>query len=176
MTNMKSLLTSLLFILISTFVFSQEKNIFDIARKGTLLEIETIYKENPTLINTIDDRKSSPLILACYRANVPVALFLADKVADINYNSGMGTALMASVMSGNAQIVEKLITVKADLNQFDSQGKTALIYAVFFNKNDIVKLLIQAGANKNQKDSDGKTALDFANFNKNTELIILLDQ
>ena len=74
------------------------------------------------------------------------------------------------------EIVEKLIAVKADLNQFDSQGKTALIYAVFFNKNDIAKLLILAGANKNQKDSDGKTALDFANFNKNTELIILLDQ
>ncbi|KAB1155084.1 ankyrin repeat domain-containing protein [Flavobacterium luteum] len=173
---MKSLLTSLLFILISTFVFSQEKNIFDIARKGTLLEIETIYKENPTIVNTVDERKSSPLILACYRSNAPVALFLADKVADLNYNSGMGSALMAAVMSGNVQIVEKLIAVKSDLNQFDSQGKTALIYAVFFNKNDIAKLLIQAGANKNQKDSDGKTALDFANFNKNTELIILLDQ
>lgn len=176
MKNTISFLISIVFIFNSFILFSQEKNVFDIARKGTLIEIETIYKKNPSIVNTVDERKSSPLILACYRANVPVALFLADKVADLNYNSGMGSALMAAVMSGNIEIVEKLIAVKADLNQFDSQGKTALIYAVFFNKNDIAKLLIHAGAAKNQKDSDGKTALDFANFNKNTELIILLDQ
>ena len=176
MKNIKPFLISIIFIFNSFILFSQEKNVFEIARKGTLLEIETIYKENPSIVNTVDERKSSPLILACYRSNVPVALFLADKVSDLNYNSGMGSALMAAVMSGNSEIVEKLIAVKADLNQFDSQGKTALIYAVFINKNDIAKLLIHAGANKTQKDSDGKTALDFANFNKNTELIILLDQ
>lgn len=173
---MKTLFISILLILSHLHASAQEKNVFDIARKGTLLEIETLYKKNPSLINTIDERKSSPLLLACYRANVSVALFLADKVSDLNYNSGMGTALMAAVMSGNVVIVEKLIASKADLNQSDSQGKTALIYAVFFNKNDIAKLLISAGADKSKKDGDGKTALDFANFNKNTELIILLDK
>ncbi|PWA07242.1 ankyrin repeat domain-containing protein [Flavobacterium psychrotolerans] len=157
-------------------LFAQGNNVFDIARKGTLTEMKSLYKKHPQLINTTDDRKSSPLILACYRTNVDVAMFLADNVKDINYNSGMGSALMAAVMSGNIQIVKKLIDVKADLNQSDFQGKTALIYAVFFNKNDIAKLLIEAGANKNAKDSDGKTALDFANFNKNTELIILLEK
>lgn len=156
--------------------FCQQKNVFDIARKGTLAEIETLYQTAPQSINSIDERKSSPLILAAYRNNEAVALFLIDKVKDINFNSGMGTALMAAVMSGNETIIKKLIAAKADLNQSDASGKTALIYAVFFNKTDIAKLLIAAGANKNLKDSDGKTALDFANFNKNTPLIILLDQ
>ena len=151
-------------------------NVFDIARKGTLAEIEALYKQNPDLINTVDDRKSSPLLLACYRGNVDVALFLAHKVKNVNYNSGMGTALMAAVMSGNIEIIKNLIAVKADLNQTDSQGKTALIYAVFFNKNDIAKILIDSGADKSLKDSDGKTAIDFATFNKNTELIILLNK
>lgn len=173
---MKTRFIAILIFLCSSIAFSQEKNVFDIARKGTLSEIKSVYKKHPKLIDTIDERKSSPLILACYRGNVDVALFLADKVKDVNYNSGMGSALMAAVMSGNVQIVEKLIAVKADLNQSDSHGKTALIYAVFFNKNEISKLLIEAGADKNRKDSDGKTALDFANFNKNTELIILLDK
>lgn len=156
--------------------FSQEKNVFDIARKGTLSEIEALYKKSPELINSVDDRKSSPLILACYRGNTEVALFLANKVKDVNYNSGMGSALMAAVMSGKIEIVTSLIAAKADLNQADSQGKTALIYAVFFNKNDIAKALLDAGADKTKQDSDGKTALDFATFNKNTELIILLDK
>jgi hypothetical protein len=165
-----------LFFLNISHSFSQSMTVFDIARKGTLAEIEALYKLNPELINTVDDRKSSPLLLACYRGNVDVALFLTHKVKDVNYNSGMGTALMAAVMSGNVDIIKNLIAVKADLNQTDSQGKTALIYAVFFNKNDIAKILIDAGADKSLKDSDGKTALDFATFNKNTELIILLNK
>ena len=154
---------------------AQEKTVFDIARSGTLEEIQTVYKTRPELINSINEKKSSPLILACYKGNEPVALFLAVKVKDVNYNSGMGTALMAAVMSGNVSIVKKLISNKADLNQADAQGKTALIYATFFNKNEIAKELITAGANKKEKDHDGRTALDYANFNKNTELVILLD-
>lgn len=155
---------------------AQEKTVFDVARSGSLEEIQAIYKKQPEQINSVNEKKSSPLILACYRGNEPVAIFLADKVQDINYNSGMGTALMAAVMSGNVSIVKKLIASKSDLNQTDTQGKSALIYATFFNKNEIAKELISAGANKKQKDKDDRSALDYANFNKNTELIILLDK
>jgi uncharacterized protein len=157
-------------------VNAQEKNVFDIARKGTLEEIKAAYNKNPDIINTVDQNKSSTLILAAYRGNTEVALFLADKVKDINYNSGMGSALMAAVMSGNLTVIDKLISLKAKLDLTDSQGKTALIYATFFNKNDIVKSLLKAGADVKLKDIEGKTAQDFANFNKNTELIILLDK
>jgi uncharacterized protein len=165
-----------LFFCFTFFAHSQTTSVFDIARKGTLSEIKTIYKTTPESINAINEGKSNPLILACYRNNTDVAIFLADKVKDINYNSGMGTALMATVMSGNSVIVAKLIDLKADLNQADTQGKTALMYATFFNKNEIAKAIIKAGADIKLKDKEGKTALDFANFNKNTELIILLDQ
>ncbi|HLF51332.1 ankyrin repeat domain-containing protein [Flavobacterium sp.] len=158
----------------SLFANAQDKNVFDVARKGTLEEMKSIYKSNPDLINTLSD-DYTPLILACYRANVAVALFLINKVSDINYSSGDGTALMAAVMSGNIQIIDQLILHKANLNTADAQGKTALIYAAYFNKTEIVKSLIKAGVDKKHKDSEGKTALDFANFNKNTELIILLD-
>ncbi len=164
------------FLLFTFLAHTQVKNIFDIARKGNLQEIEEIYKKNPDVINSIDEKKSSPLILACYRGNTDVALFLADKVKDVNYNSGMGTALMAAVMSGNSAIVEKLIQVKANLNLMDQGGKTALIYATFFNKNDLANLLLKAGADRNIKDIDDRTAFDYATFNKNTELIILLQK
>ncbi len=166
----------LIFILcLPLFGIAQGQNIFDIARKGTINEIKALYQKTPDLINAVDANKSSPLILACYRGNEAVALYLADKVKDLNYNPGVGTALMAGVMSGNIKIIEKLLSLNVDPNQTDAQGKTALIYASFFNKNDIAKLLIKASVNKKIKDADGKTALDFANFNKNTELIILLD-
>ena len=113
--------------------------------------------------------------MACYRNNEAVALYLCDKVSNVNYNSGMGTALMASIMSGNKVIIEKLISKKADLDQTDTQGKTALIYAAFNNNTEIAQMLIKAGANKKLADKENRTALDYAKFNKNTQLIILLD-
>jgi hypothetical protein len=165
----------ILFFLLFANTQAQNLDVFSISRKGTLAQIQEVYLKNPQSINSISENKSSPLILACYRNNEAVALFLADKVEDINYNSGMGSALMAAVMSGNLVLIDKLISLKADLNLKDIQGKTALIYAVFFNKNDIVKSLLKAGADKKIADNEGRAALDYANFNKNTELIILLN-
>lgn len=172
---MKQIILFIYFILFSAFSQAQDKNVFDIARKGTLSDIQEIFNQTPDLINSINDNKATPLILACYRNNEAVALYLSDKVSNINYNSGMGTALMASIMSGNKVIIEKLISKKADLDQTDTQGKTALIYASFNNNTEIVQMLIKAGANKKLADKENRTALDYAKFNKNTQLIILLD-
>jgi hypothetical protein len=172
---MKQIILFIYFILFSAVSQAQDKNVFDIARKGTLSDIQEIFNQTPELINAINDNKATPLILACYRNNEAVALYLSDKVSNVNYNSGMGTALMASIMSGNKVIIEKLISKKADLDQTDTQGKTALIYAAFNNNTEIVQMLIKAGANKKLADKENRTALDYAKFNKNTQLIILLD-
>jgi ankyrin repeat protein len=172
---MKQIILFIYFILFSAVSQAQDKNVFDIARKGTLSDIQEIFNQTPDLINSINDNKATPLILACYRNNEAVALYLSDKVSNVNYNSGMGTALMASIMSGNKVIIEKLISKKADLDQTDTQGKTALIYAAFNNNTEIVQMLIKAGANKKLADKENRTALDYAKFNKNTQLIILLD-
>jgi len=172
---MKPIILFIYFILFSAVSQAQDKNVFDIARKGTLSDIQEIFNQTPELINAINDNKATPLILACYRNNEAVALYLSDKVSNVNYNSGMGTALMASIMSGNKVIIEKLISKKADLDQTDTQGKTALIYAAFNNNTEIVQMLIKAGANKKLADKENRTALDYAKFNKNTQLIILLD-
>jgi ankyrin repeat protein len=172
---MKQIVLFISLIFFSVFLQAQEKTVFDIARKGTLSEIQEIYNRNPELINAVNDNKATPLILSCYRNNEAVALYLLDKVSNINYNSGMGTALMAAIMSGNKVIIEKLIVKKADLDQIDTQGKSALIYAAFNNNVELVQLLLKAGANKKLADKENRTALDYAKFNKNTQLIILLD-
>lgn len=172
---MKNFLLLAIFLLFCSALQAQDKSVFDVARKGTLTEMQYIFKQNPELINAINDNKATPLILSCYRNNEAVALYLSDKVSNINYNSGMGTALMAAIMSGNKLIIEKLITKKSDLDQIDAQGKTALIYATFNNNSEIVQMLIKAGANKKLADKESRTALDYAKLNKNTQLIILLD-
>lgn len=172
---MKHIVLFIYILFFGSVLQAQEKTVFDVARKGTLSEIQDIYNRNPELINAINDNKATPLILSCYRNNEAVALYLLDSVSNINYNSGMGTALMAAIMSGNKVIIEKLIAKKADLDQTDTQGKTALIYASFNNNLEIVQVLLKAGADKKLADKESRTALDYAKFNKNTQLIILLD-
>lgn len=153
--------------------FSQQ-DIFDVARKGTVEEVKTIMKQNPDIINSINDAGYSPLILACYKGNVAVAIFLIKNVKDINGNSLMGTPLMAAVVKGNLEIVEQLLENKANPNLTDANGTTALIYAVQFKNSPIVKLLLDYKADKSKIDNKGKTAFEYAVFSNNEETINLL--
>lgn len=173
---MKNLMTCCLFFCAVIAMHAQTADVFEIAKKGTVLQMQELLAKNPEMADAANSNGSTPLILAAYYANEAVALWLCDQVKDINYHSGRGTALMAAVMSGNAATIAKLLAKKANPDITDTDGKTALMYAVYFNKDEIAKLLVDNGANKQNKDREGKTALDIARFNKNTKLIILLDQ
>lgn len=164
----------LIFLLFFKLGFTQTNSVFDIARQGTLTEIELLYKSSPSSIDATNDKGYSPLILACYRGNIPVAEFLIDKSKNLNYVADMGTALMACIVKGQTALAEKLIKRKIDVNITDSQGITALMYAVQFKNKKIVSLLLQNGANKTIKDKNGKTAFEYAVFSGEDEIINLL--
>ncbi|OOV20687.1 ankyrin repeat domain-containing protein [Flavobacterium sp. LM4] len=164
-------LTALLCFYIST---AQEKNVFDIARSGTLTEIQNLNKSNPDLINSLNENKTSPLILACYRGNIEVAKFLIENVKNINYNSDMGTALMAATYKNQPQLVKLLLEKKANPNATDTNGITALSLAVQFKNTELVKLLLEYKADKTIKDNQGKTAFEYAVFSQNETIINLL--
>jgi len=52
------------------FSFStMAQDIFDIARNGTALEVETVYKNTPSHIDATNDKGYTPLILATYHEN-----------------------------------------------------------------------------------------------------------
>jgi ankyrin repeat protein len=152
---------------------AQEKaiSIFDIARSGTVAEVKDLMKQDPDIINKTNESGFSPLILACYRGNMEVADFLMDKVKDINYNSSMGTALMAVVYKGDLTLTQKLLDNKSDINTADSQGTTPLIFASKLGNIEMVKLLVKNKADKNIKDKQGNTAFDYAVLSKITKLI-----
>jgi ankyrin repeat protein len=169
---MKKLLYIFLFIGFSAF--AQEKTIFDIARNGTIDEMKSLHKANPDIINTINENKSSPLILACYRGNTEVALYLIDNVKDVNYNSEMGTALMAAVVKGKTDLIHTLLHKGANINLTDAQGTTALMYAVQFKNIEIIKLLLAHKADKTKVNKDGKTAFEYAAFSGDEQIINLL--
>lgn len=159
---------------ISFSVMRAQSNVFEIARSGTVVEMEKLYNSDKNIVNATDANGSSPLILATYRGNRNVALFLAEHRANLNYNSPRGTALMAAVMNGDGIVLEKLLKLGANPNLKDKDGKTALILAVFFNKPEVVKILLSHGADKDIRDNDGLSALDYAKRAQDTQMIIKL--
>jgi ankyrin repeat protein len=168
----KILLILILFCFISTN--AQNKTVFDIARNGTLTEIQSLFKTNPNSINSVNENKSSPLILACYRGNIAVAKFLINNVKDIDYSSDMGTALMAATYKNQTELVKLLLENKANPNTTDANGTTALLLAVQFKNTPLVQLLLEFKADKTIKDNKGKTAFEYAVFSENEPIINLL--
>ncbi|MGG5210825.1 ankyrin repeat domain-containing protein [Chryseobacterium sp. MIQD13] len=170
---MKKLIFIISFFMGFSMIYAQEKvkTIFDIARSGTVAEVQNLMKQDPDIINKTNENGFSPLILSCYRGNVEVADFLMDKVKDINYNSSMGTALMAVVYKGDLKLTQELLDHKSDINTIDSQGTTPLIFASKLGNVEMVKLLVKYKANKNLKDKQGNTAFEYAVLSKNPELI-----
>jgi uncharacterized protein len=164
----------LVFLLITSTLFAQQKTIFDVARSGTLEEIEGLYTENKNCIKEINEYGFSPLILACYKGNTEVAKFLIEKKSNLDYVSDEGTALMASVVRGKNELAKSLLENGANPNLTNLQGTTALMYATQFKNIELVKLLLQYKADKTIGNKDQKTAFEFAVFSNNDEIINLL--
>lgn len=153
---------------------SQEVNCFDVARKGSLSELVNLYSSNNSLVDAVDANGSSMLILASYYGNTEVAVFLADKVKNINYSSGRGTALMAAVVKGNIVIAKKLLEAHSDVNVVDANQSSALHFAVLFKNVEMLRLLLQFNPNLSLKDSNGATAFELAAKSNNEDIIALL--
>jgi ankyrin repeat protein len=160
--------------LIFNVAFAQNSNCFDVARKGTISEIQSLFDKDKSVVNALDDNGSSMLILACYRGNIEVAKFLINHNADLNYNSKNGTALMACVVKSEFQLVDELIVKKANLDLSDANGITALMLAVQFKNIEMVKKLVAAGANKSLRCKQDKTAFEYAVFSGNEQITNLL--
>lgn len=160
----------LLFMISSSFA---QKDVFAIARNGTVEEMKTLFEKDVNCVNQVNDFGFSPLILASYRGNFEVAKYLITIVNDINYQSPEGTALMAAVMRNNTELILLLIEKKANLDLTSQNGVTALMLATQFKSIEIIKILLQNKANKLLKDNEGKTAFEYA-VNTNNETIIKL--
>lgn len=160
---------------LSSFISAQEKSksIFDVARSGTVAEVQELMKQNPDVINQVNENGFSPLILACYRGNTDVADFLIENVKDVNYKSREGTALAGLAIKYNKDLVEHLLKKKADPNIADETGYTPLFWAVKSGNKDLVEQLLKYKADKTKKDSMGMTPFEYALQTNNREIINL---
>src|ERR1044071_10311697 len=75
------------------------------------------------------------------------------------------TVLHAAAMNGSKQLVEFLLTNKADINVKANGGQTALQLIATKNNKAVARLLLNNGADVNAKDNDGVTPLHVAAYN-----------
>ena len=155
-----------------SFSFAQ-KDVFSVARNGTVEEMKLLFEKNENCVNEIDNYEFSPLILASYRGNFEVAKYLITIVKNVDYQSSEGTALMAAVMRNNTELIQLLIEKNANLDLTSKTGVTALMLAIQFKNIEIIKILLHNKANLLLKDNEGKTAFEYA-VNTNDEKIIQL--
>lgn len=171
---MKTALSLIILLLGVMLINAQQKDVFDVARSGTVEEMQQLLKQNPDVINSTNSMGFSPLILACYRGNTNVAKFLIQHVKDINYKSPEGTALAGLCIRYHKELAEALLAKKADPNIADANGTTPLIWAVKTGNEELVKMLLQYGAKKEQPDHMGIKPFEYAVQTQRENIINLL--
>ncbi len=152
-------------------------NFFEACRSGDLTTVEMIYKDDPPIINSEDEKGFTPLIIAVYNNHPAVVNFLLDNGAntampDLSGNS----ALMGVCFKGYTHIAAQLIKAGVDVNQRNGNGATALTFAATFGHLEIAEMLLQQGASINIRDSRGKSPLDHARIQENEAMIALLEK
>lgn len=164
----------LIFVSIICLPIAAQKDVFDIARNGTLEDIKKINIASPGVINSKNADGYTPLILACYKGNVDVVKFLVKNSNTINIPSGMGTAMMAATYKGQAKIVKLLLENKANPNLTDQNGQNALMMAIIVKNKEIIELLLKSKIDLNARDNNKKQAIDYALMTNDQTIIKLI--
>jgi len=141
-------------------------NIFQAALDGNAFFLH-LYAESEGDLDVVDPRGRSALHFACAGGATPCAVFLLQRMANINCREATGsTPLIHACRYGHASIVKVLLENLADLHMANDFGNTALHEAVCMGQFDCVRLLLMHGAKQSCKNEDGDTAMDIAEKRK----------
>ena len=171
------MLQKILPLALETEIMARKEDFFNAIRSGDLEGIQKTLASVPDLLNAIDERGSTPLLLATYYGHMEAAKYLLDLGAEVDAKDSSGnTALMGVCFKGYENIATLLVNAGANVNHVNSMGATSLIYAASFNKMGIAKMLLENGADIHAKDARGNTALENAKMQEAKEMVELLQQ
>jgi ankyrin repeat protein len=103
-----------------------------------------------------------------------IKALLKDNPDIINRKDGFagGTPLRWAAFYGHKDVVELLLTNKADVNAKEFVGGTPLMCAASTGHSDVVELLLANKANIDERDNIGLTALHYANSADVSEMLL----
>jgi len=115
---------------------------------------------------------SEPIVKAAFADNIEeVKQALLKFDANVRDTTTEWTALECAVLNANREMVQLLVSSKADVNARDRSGQTVLMLLGEDVTSDLVWDLLNAGAKVNMRDKDGDTALIEAASVNNTEVL-----
>ena len=139
---------------------STPKNIWQAAAQGNLAAVKNFVEVQKVDVNSVDDEKRTPLILATDNEQLKVMNYLIQNKADVNMQDEYGeTALMHAAKEGLHSMVRALIARNVNVNAVNKQSETALMEAADEGHPESVKHLLDNAANANMVDNDKETAL-----------------
>lgn len=175
MTSRKTTI-SLLFILFCFTISSMAEDIHEAAKTGDLDHLKKILSENPSLVNSPDKDKMTPLHHAIDAGNLKAASLLISHGADVNaVNFKTETPLHIAAYEGNAGAVRLLLEHNADPTMREMRDRIPLFLACNWgNDLETVRLLIDAGSDVNDKNNRGEIVLVSTLYYGKKEIIDLL--
>lgn len=139
-------------------------------------EAAAILINNPLIDVNVKTTDTGTTVLQYAAANAPLALVKllveSNKGIDINATAADGaTALQGAAAAGKTDVVEYLISKKAQANTADVNGITPLHDAAKAGNVEIVKLLLAEGVPVNSRDNQKRTPLHEA-CTSNSALVV----
>lgn len=147
------------------------KDVFQSIQSGDVSRLDQMLEAHPQLANMENADGLTPLGYAAHFGNKAAVQVLLNNGADVNAVSQSkisyipsNTALHAAIAGErNEDVIQLLLTHKAQTTIFDSNGHTCLHAAAFHSDNlAIIRLLIEHGADVNAKIEGGETVLSLA--------------
>jgi ankyrin repeat protein len=119
-----------------------QKDLLDAIVSGDSQAVQSITKQDPSVLRATTETGESAVILAVYRNQTVIAEILLAAGAPLNIYE-------ASAM-GKKDKLNELLNSQPDLiNSYSHDGWTPLHLAAFFGHHEAIELLIQKGANLN---------------------------
>ena len=143
-----------------SFVTLQADEIHDLVKSKDLKKIQELVRENPKVINSMDENGRTALYWACREDVLHIITFLIDHHADVNLSDRKNVSpLHLGAANGNRKACEILLNRNAQIDKTDSSGDTPLHYAVSYGQLEAVKCLIEKGASLEIENSRQRTPL-----------------
>ena len=123
-----------------------------------------LIESHPTIVDTMNDKGDTGLIVVIRAADPDWTGFLLRKGADPNAHGAHGdTPLITAAKAGFDEAAPWLLSLGAKVDDTNRSGETALIIAVQQRDLRLVKALLDAGANPDRTDTvAGYSARDYA--------------
>jgi ankyrin repeat protein len=148
---------------------------FRAIREGNEGEVVRLLDADPELLESIDDRRQSPLIAAAAAGHLGIVGLLIERGANINATGFMGrTALHWAGHEGREDMVALLLSKGAQANSRSENGATPLMFAAYRGHLGVVRMLVQhrGGVGLDERTFlSGETVLHYAAHGGHEEVV-----